>query len=207
MFTRALLAAASFAALAFTPAAVSAVTVSEVGGNLDSFSWSVAGNVITLEEVWGAATESFIYLEFDGLVAGQNYIVNKSVTNNTGADWVNFGHELGFGTPNAFLSSDDFDGLSFAQGSGIPRTSTVFPGLLVDEVDDRDFLQFFGAKVTDGGVVEFSYGLRANNAGNNPFLLKQGPGIIPEPATWAMLIVGFGLVGFAARRRQAAVTA
>jgi hypothetical protein len=26
---------------------------------------------------------------------------------------------------------------------------------------------------------------------------------IPEPATWAMLIVGFGLVGFAARRRTA----
>jgi len=33
-------------------------------------------------------------------------------------------------------------------------------------------------------------------------------GVIPEPATWAMLITGFGLVGFAARRRrQTAVTA
>ncbi|MFN7175352.1 MAG: PEPxxWA-CTERM sorting domain-containing protein, partial [Thermaurantiacus sp.] len=30
-----------------------------------------------------------------------------------------------------------------------------------------------------------------------------GGGVIPEPATWAMLIAGFGLVGGAARRRRA----
>ena len=31
--------------------------------------------------------------------------------------------------------------------------------------------------------------------------------VIPEPGTWAMLIAGFGLVGYAARRRTTAVTA
>lgn len=30
--------------------------------------------------------------------------------------------------------------------------------------------------------------------------------VVPEPATWAMLIAGFGMVGFTARRRQRAVT-
>jgi hypothetical protein len=30
---------------------------------------------------------------------------------------------------------------------------------------------------------------------------------MPEPATWAMLILGFGLIGFAMRRRGATVPA
>jgi hypothetical protein len=35
----------------------------------------------------------------------------------------------------------------------------------------------------------------------------NGSGVIPEPGTWAMLIFGFGLVGFAARRRTTALAA
>ncbi len=38
-------------------------------------------------------------------------------------------------------------------------------------------------------------------------LVYKGDGAVPEPATWAMLIVGFGLVGFAARRRRAVLVA
>ena len=30
---------------------------------------------------------------------------------------------------------------------------------------------------------------------------------VPEPATWAMLLIGFGMVGFAARRRNRALAA
>jgi hypothetical protein len=37
--------------------------------------------------------------------------------------------------------------------------------------------------------------------------LVQTGGVIPEPATWAMLIAGFGLVGTAMRRRRTAVAA
>jgi hypothetical protein len=37
--------------------------------------------------------------------------------------------------------------------------------------------------------------------------IGDGTGVIPEPATWAMMIAGFGLVGVAARRRRAPATA
>jgi hypothetical protein len=36
---------------------------------------------------------------------------------------------------------------------------------------------------------------------------KWDGGVVPEPATWGMMILGFGLVGFAARRRGTAVAA
>ena len=32
-------------------------------------------------------------------------------------------------------------------------------------------------------------------------------GVVPEPATWALLLSGFGMVGFASRRRRAAAVA
>jgi hypothetical protein len=33
--------------------------------------------------------------------------------------------------------------------------------------------------------------------------MASGTGVVPEPASWAMLIAGFGLVGATAHRRRA----
>ena len=41
-----------------------------------------------------------------------------------------------------------------------------------------------------------------NNSRDATFSVTITESAVPEPATWAMLIIGFGAVGFAARRRQ-----
>ncbi|QMW24264.1 PEPxxWA-CTERM sorting domain-containing protein [Sandaracinobacteroides saxicola] len=58
-------------------------------------------------------------------------------------------------------------------------------------------------KVTTDGALRFD----PNSYEAGAFDAVQLFGVVPEPATWAMLIAGFGLVGFAARRRSRAVAA
>jgi hypothetical protein len=57
-------------------------------------------------------------------------------------------------------------------------------------------------------VLGFEDQLRANDFDYNDlqFAFTNLGGVIPEPATWAMMITGFGLVGFAMRRRKASLS-
>lgn len=52
------------------------------------------------------------------------------------------------------------------------------------------------------GPGEWIGGLRLSSSGV-AFEFDDFAASVPEPATWAMLLAGFGLVGFAARRRRA----
>lgn len=55
-----------------------------------------------------------------------------------------------------------------------------------------DSISISFAERTDSRIFEFS------NGGSAVFAY----GVVPEPTTWAMMIVGFGLVGHAMRRRR-----
>jgi hypothetical protein len=179
---------------------VDAVTVRLGSGNvgIDSINVSVVGSTITIEENWTSNAPGF--LEFSDLDGGVNYTIQKIITNNTGDTWTSFANELldpsgdsndssdptsqpSF-VPVGFSTSNDFDGLSFAQGSGLPRTSSVFPSITVDELtDERDFIDFFGASLPNGGTDNFmTFGLRDSDPLNNqPFLLSQRPNVFSTP--------------------------
>ena len=47
--------------------------------------------------------------------------------------------------------------------------------------------------------------VRGTTGGNGAYTgtLAFAPGAVPEPGTWAMMLLGFGAVGFAMRRRRA----
>ena len=204
--------------VAVSAAPAFAVTVSLHSSNvgITAMNYSVTGTTIDIYETWGVVGRGF--LEFRGLDSFEVYTVNKHITNNTGADWNRFANELldpevdandpqpqpGW-VPAGFSTSSDTDGLSFGQGYGIPRTSTAFSSLIVDELTDaRDFLDFYTGMVSGAGGTDLvSYGLTEGGAGQ-PFLLAQRPNEfstdIPEPMT--LLLLGGGLLAGAVRRRR-----
>lgn len=66
-------------------------------------------------------------------------------------------------------------------------------GLLVgSQPTDTDFVST--ADVSDGTVTAAT--------SFNPLYAAVPPGDVPEPATWAMMLTGFGLIGLALRRRS-----
>ncbi|WP_332773442.1 PEPxxWA-CTERM sorting domain-containing protein [Phenylobacterium sp.] len=66
-------------------------------------------------------------------------------------------------------------------------------GKLLVDLDDADF---------NGGWVDLNPGVAKGAKIKADFTLVQLPSAVPEPATWAMMIAGFGLAGSALRRRR-----
>ncbi len=212
-----------FASLGVTPRAeavpIASLHASNLGIATLGTAFDAGTNTITLTEDWSSALMGSV--EISGLDPGVDYTVVKIITNNSGIDWTRLANELldPAGNPNddidpqpyeafvpaGFSTSNDFDGLSFAQGSGLPRVSDAFASVFEDEFTDaRDFLDFFNGTVPDGGSFFVTYGLRDNDGSNQPFLLVQRPnvdsrgGVVPEPAT--MFLVGGGLALLGRRR-------
>ena len=214
MIFKALLPVAALAAFGSASAANALTITVEPGGNLADFSYTVneATKTINIWETFGPDTADAVVLKFtDWAYNISIWTVNKYVTNLTGDDWDSFSHEL-LGANK--LGSPDKDGLSFAQYGAPyrPRSSDVFSNVTPDENWSRDYLLFDGGTVLSGSTAWFTFGLTARRSADvDPFYLRQAEFLdaVPEPATWAMLVLGFGFVGASMRRRRvmASVTA
>jgi hypothetical protein len=219
---------AAAAALAVTTFAAQAAPTCMIGaGNVGltsvACSFDDATNTITIREVYGNAGAGSV--ELRGLVEDVAYKVVKVITNNSGVNFDRVANELldpagdnndsldpavqpGF-VPAGYTTSNNSDGLSFAQGFGIPRNSDVFANVLADELsDNRDFLDFFGGVLLAGGVGTLNFGLIDQAVGgsiNQPFLLFQRPNAssVPEPMSLMLVGVALAAAGMARRRRSA----
>jgi hypothetical protein len=86
------------------------------------------------------------------------------------------------------------------------RTQTLTSNLSGFETGGVQIATNASALFTSVPAANVSYGLPSITGGQAQFTLTYASAI-PEPAVWAMLFVGFGMVGAAARRRKAAVAA
>jgi hypothetical protein len=127
----------------------------------------------------------------------------------------------GFGYTKVTLTSGaDFGALQFLSSTGFSGSSTTYyqalnNGTVVSTGTlgpvSSNGLRYQG--LSGGGFDEVR--LQSHFSGAfNAAIYEAGAydsfaatGAVPEPASWALMIVGFGMVGFASRRRSAVVAA
>jgi len=108
--------------------------------------------------------------------------------------------------PTGFSTSNDTDGFSFAQRSGLERSAVYLGGsatVIADEMTDAGDVLLFTGVAGASAALRVTFGLR-DWAGERSFLLRLSAmdGVSQQPEPASMVLIGTGLAGLAALRRR-----
>lgn len=121
-----------------------------------------------------------------------NYVLGDDFTTNNFVSFTYGGSNLFAAYTIASPDVGSFDG-SF-NGSAGPQNISIFGPF---DINGSPYFQTFLDGSWDTGI------LFSSDMGNGATWAIAGvQGGVPEPATWAMLIIGFGAVGMASRKRR-----
>lgn len=149
-------------------------------------------------------------------VRSQSRVENPQQT--TGLETANFSLESMIGLTSANLDApalpsftDTFDMVRPTSNSGFIFSNNAFPDQSVNITSNLDGFKGSSTLIYnlahDIKVIgaDVPYGETSQRFASGNFSItynfKEAVAAVPEPATWAMMIVGFGLVGAAMRRR------
>lgn len=193
-----------------------ALTVTSLPG------WTVTGNVDLVATGTFGITCSVVCVDLDG-TNGPGAILSDPIGFAAGKRvTVSFdisGNQRG-SADDLFIASVSFAPANGGIANSIsgPAGFTTFgPGGFLDMLNGTPYNETIAS---GRSFLTYSYSFTANTAGTFQLGFAttssdfQGPILdnvlvsqVPEPASWAMLITGFAMVGFAARRRRVAVAA
>jgi hypothetical protein len=222
MFTKSLTAAALGALLIAAPVANAAVTIN-AGSAGQTFTIDYTGQVEGAPAPAVSASQLFTVLTADAAMGLYVFQVDTSNTSTVASRLRSFG--LNVTSPGSFTASATGTygivglGDNFPEGAGVREVCfratggsncTGGPNGLTAGMSTTGTITFAFAgpqsSITlDDFVTRFQSIEPAQNGGTSGIGLPV-TGIVPEPATWAMMILGFGMIGGALRSRKAQAT-
>ena len=195
--------ALSTAAAAVTIIPVSATGSSSYPGFADAD--SIDANPLSDWASFGEGNASTLRLDLGAVYTLSTAAVTDRVTSGGGNNAF-FGGLSDFTTQYSLTGYTDG---SFTTIIGAPIIVNVaLPGS--NPVSPAGFLSAANLGGLSARYVQYSVlATQGGNPGlsNISFEGQLAGGTVPEPASWALLLTGFGLVGFAARRRRQAIAA
>lgn len=153
-------------------------------------------------------------VHYVSLNQGNNYIVLGDYDNGVISTWANGVTPISINGGSESTSVNAWHHIAFTWDGGSEKI--YLDGVMVKSAATTGTLspsgENFGLKIGSrfSGNAQFVHGLidnvRISNvalaANQLGYFTDSATGAVPEPATWAMMLVGFGMVGGALRRRQ-----